>query len=642
MLPTLAMLAMLIASLCVPAMAATYYVSTAGSDSNAGTSPEAAWATLRRVNAAPLLPGDKVLLRRGDQWRGSLRPKSGHEGAPITYGAYGTGPKPVILGSVDRSNPADWKHEGGALWSTGGNAPVRPAVLPPDIPPGKPLVWSLHQEAGAVARLSTTQEGGGGAGLRIDCDEPAKAGNHIQLIATGIPLVEGQAYRLALRARCTQPFRLGLPQLMSVGPPWTGYSSGPPLRAAPVGTDWQVLTQFYRASRTTDNARLTVYLGRVLPRGASLSLDSISFLPCPAEEFPRESIVPVDVGNIIFGEEAACGWKVWEKQDLTAQGRYWYDEDAQALWIYSAENPAVHYQRLECALREHIILQNATSYVIYENLALKYGAAHGIGGGATHHIIARDLDISYIGGGDQMGGDRTVRFGNGIEFWGAAHDNLVERCRLWEIYDAALTNQNGGAPLSENNITYRYNVIWNSEYSFEYWNGPATSDTHDIYFVNNTCLHAGHGWGHAQRPDPSGRHLCFYTSPAPARNIVIRNNIFYEATKNAFYAPAWPREAIDALCMDNNLWVQQTGTMISFKGKAYTMAEFAKYQADYAKEPHSLTVEPGFVDMAGHDFRLAPGSPCIDAGMDLGPGTDFEGTPVPQGPHTDIGAYERK
>ena len=83
------------------------------------------------------------------------------------------------------------------------------------------------------------------------------------------------------------------------------------------------------------------------------------------------------------------------------------------------------------------------------------GAADGLGRGNVHRLPARNCDISWIGGGDQMGGDKTVRFGNGIEFWATAHDCLVERCRLWEIYDAALTNQSGGPNTPQRNITYR-------------------------------------------------------------------------------------------------------------------------------------------------------------------------------------------
>jgi len=280
--------------------------------------------------------------------------------------------------------------------------------------------------------------------------------------------------------------------------------------------------------------------------------------------------------------------------------------------------------------------------VVYEDLALKYGGAHGIGGGSTHHIIARDCDISYIGGGDQRGGDGTVRYGNGIEFWGGAHDSLVERCRLWEIYDAALTNQNNAPNVKQYNLRYRNNVIWNSEYSFEYWNRPENSETYDIYFENNTCVNAGHGWGHTQRADPSGRHLCFYGSPAQARDITIRNNIFFEAATNAFYAPTWSPEEVAALRIDHNCWYQRDGAMVLLKDTAYEMSRFAAYQEQWNKEPNSIVAEPSFVDAAAIDFRLAAGSPCVDAGVNVERETDFDGVSVPQGAAPDIGAYESR
>jgi len=335
--------------------------------------------------------------------------------------------------------------------------------------------------------------------------------------------------------------------------------------------------------------------------------------------------------------------KVWKREDLKTQGQYWYDREFRKLYLVSATNPALLYTTIECALTGHIVNQGGASWVIYENLALKYGAAHGFGGGNTHHLIIRDCDIAWIGGADQYGdGTHTVRFGNGIEFWGAAHDNLVERCRIWEVYDAALTNQNGGAVVEEYNLTYRNNIIWNSEYSFEYWNRPEASETYNIRFLNNTCLNAGHGWGHAQRPDPSGRHLCFYASPARARDLLIANNIFDEATRNAFYAPQWSTEAVTALQMDHNLWRQQEGVMISVCGRSYTMADFSKYQAELGKEPHSLTGDPRLMAPDRGDVRLAPGSPCRDAGMDVGRGRDFAGAAVPQGPAPDIGACEAR
>ena len=98
------------AILCGPALLAAephvYYVSASrGRDSNDGTTPETAWLTLTRVNTARLEPGDCVLFERGGSWRGQLVPASGREGAPVRYGAYGSGPLPRILGSVGRSRP---------------------------------------------------------------------------------------------------------------------------------------------------------------------------------------------------------------------------------------------------------------------------------------------------------------------------------------------------------------------------------------------------------------------------------------------------------------------------------------------------------------------------------------------------------
>jgi hypothetical protein len=77
-----------------------YYVdSRGGNDSNAGTSPAAAWKSLEKVNATTFSPGDRILLKSSSVWRGQLWPKgSGVEGKPITIGMYGGGVKPVING----------------------------------------------------------------------------------------------------------------------------------------------------------------------------------------------------------------------------------------------------------------------------------------------------------------------------------------------------------------------------------------------------------------------------------------------------------------------------------------------------------------------------------------------------------------
>lgn len=82
-----------------------YYVDcVAGNDANDGLSEATAWKTLTKANAASLIPGDSLLLKRGCTWTGSLQAKwNGTETSPITIGAYGTGDNPIIESNVNNT-----------------------------------------------------------------------------------------------------------------------------------------------------------------------------------------------------------------------------------------------------------------------------------------------------------------------------------------------------------------------------------------------------------------------------------------------------------------------------------------------------------------------------------------------------------
>lgn len=82
------------------AFATTYYMdATNGNDNNNGTSETSAWKTLSKINNTTFSPGDFIAFKRGEKWVGRFEFKS--EGAvdnPIVFGAYGTGPKPILTG----------------------------------------------------------------------------------------------------------------------------------------------------------------------------------------------------------------------------------------------------------------------------------------------------------------------------------------------------------------------------------------------------------------------------------------------------------------------------------------------------------------------------------------------------------------
>ncbi len=89
----------------------TYYVSPSGDDNNDGTSPDKAWQTVDGVtiNGYLLKSGDAVLFERGYVYRRTtaLYVKSG-----VSYGAYGTGSKPVLYGSAANYALSRWKPSG--------------------------------------------------------------------------------------------------------------------------------------------------------------------------------------------------------------------------------------------------------------------------------------------------------------------------------------------------------------------------------------------------------------------------------------------------------------------------------------------------------------------------------------------------
>ena len=92
----------------------TYYVASNGSDTNNGRSVTSPFQNLSQVNSLVLKAGDTVLFRRGDTFRGTLLIRqSGSASAPLIFDAYGSGPKPILSGSVPVIN---WTNMGNNIW----------------------------------------------------------------------------------------------------------------------------------------------------------------------------------------------------------------------------------------------------------------------------------------------------------------------------------------------------------------------------------------------------------------------------------------------------------------------------------------------------------------------------------------------
>ena len=588
-----------------------YVDSQSGNDQNTGESPALAWSSLDRVNEADLQPGDAVRFKRGASWRGSLEPVSGEKGHPVTYTAYGEGEKPLLLGSASRSDSSDWTEIHPGIWAT-----EKPAWVPKQtVLDLRESAWHFHREAGAQVSLEKRKAGNGKI-LAIHCQSPGDKSNHIQAWGPSVDwdrAGDSEFLLFRFRARCDKPFRMGRIAIIRSGSPWTTFADGGSV-APEIGPEWSDHEVGLHILAREESAPLHLNLGGLLPAGSTFELEPRELV---AADCTQQRRLDVDVGNIIFDHGRRCGWKRWSVEELKNPYDYFYDPEGKRVFLGMEKNPAEAHTSIELALKRHIVNQGGTHDVVYDGLELRYGAAHGFGGGSTARLVIRNCDLSYIGGGHQHTSEsgKPVRFGNAIEFWGACRDNLVEGCRIWEVYDAALTNQGRGPDSIQENITYRNNLIWNSEYSFEYWNNPETARTRNIQFIHNTCVDAGVVWSHAQRPNPNGSHLMFYTNSADSEGIIVKYNIFYRSTDwGSRYSAGWKPLPE----MDYNVWYVPEGELCYFFREHVPGDDVAGYREKTGLDRNSFFGDPKLIDPASGDFRLSPGSPVRNLPPDGG------------------------
>ena len=98
---------LLFISFCSYAQNTYYFSSSSGNDANVGneTSP---FQTISKLNSLSLIPGDKILFKRGDTFTGQIVVAySGSIGSPIIYDSYSTGDLPILKASNGDNGVAD-------------------------------------------------------------------------------------------------------------------------------------------------------------------------------------------------------------------------------------------------------------------------------------------------------------------------------------------------------------------------------------------------------------------------------------------------------------------------------------------------------------------------------------------------------
>lgn len=258
---TLATALLLFQSFVAPGHAAVFYVdSVTGRDTWSGRAPDprgspatdGPWASLTRVAAQTLAPGDEIRLRCGRQWAETLRiNQSGTDAAPILISTYPSNPctaKPLIRGGA-RIPAHVWSvHQGNAYRAS----------------------WPLNLvENGSLAQSITRWTRWSVLGGETIAFNPGCAGNLPCLDFTSAPgqwsLIISPNFRIDAGTRYTVSFSVLAPRgvnLVAVlrrGGPTNYDALG--LNATVTGTGtWQTQSYSVTSTQAADNARFDLYV----------------------------------------------------------------------------------------------------------------------------------------------------------------------------------------------------------------------------------------------------------------------------------------------------------------------------------------------------------------------------------------------
>jgi hypothetical protein len=350
-------------------------------------------------------------------------------------------------------------------------------------------------------------------------------------------------------------------------------------------------------------------------------------------------IFPSEVCNLVFNEGESCGHLRWNVKDLKKQGQWHYTAigvstvtqgsiqasqfEHGVLYLFSSQNPAKFYSNIECVLWGQRRLVSGQRYVVLEDLAFRNSGVHGFQDCRVDHIMIRRCDFEFIGGA-VWSRDRRIRFGNAIEFWDGARDCVVEDCIFKNIYDSGVTHQGGQESDVPERVYFRNNLFVNCGMASYECRGPAARE---IYFENNTCVHAGGELSMQGEvpprqselyPEPMGHHVFIWRMDQREKmgSVYIRNNIFYESPHGAaIYSTIHPEDEKNYFVLDNNCYYQTMGNLLCrMKGRNYSPSEFPQYQTECDQDAKSLFADPRFINEMISDYRLQKETPCPNAG----------------------------
>ena len=249
------------------------------------------------------------------------------------------------------------------------------------------------------------------------------------------------------------------------------------------------------------------------------------------------------------------------------------------LYIKCKDNPKEILGHVKISLRNNLIkIGNNT---IVDGIIIENTGAHGIAG-ASFNIYIKNCVLQNIGG--SYINDSGTRYGNGIEFWNASNNTIVENCIFKNIYDAGYTLQGDAVKSGFYNSICQNNIFINCTYPIElFCHNNLNIDNcgfENNVVKNNIIINQGQGFGYETRPDkfqPS--NLVTWILPYPKVKFEYTNNRIYNS-RALYYKGVNAAEDMYSRCIhaDNNLYYVTSETKYFLDVNKYQDLEYMHSQ----------------------------------------------------------------
>jgi len=580
-------------------LAATYYIdATGGNDANDGLTEQTAWQTLGKVNSYPFAPGENVLFKRGERWRGFLRiSSSGSADMPIVFGAYGDGPLPIIDATTLTSG---WTALGNNLYSLPWPLAadyLRPSVLVyggESLPPVYTLTFAdltvapapnniLHQAFWQTMIVTSADINGNTvSGLSIydgwNTTSPVVALlGTIETNPPGAPPIDLTPKRSSL----TEPGH------------WYWYDNTLYLYSdiPPDDKKVEVVSQLYAID---SNQKDYITIQDLAVRGGN---SAGVILEINTDHATLRNLLIYDTGMLYWGG----GITVWGANDNT-----------------------ISDNEIRSTLK-HGILCTAWNGVST--------TGNNISGNYIHHTGGAGVALADANTSDNIIEHNTIGYTNqlnfdsaGIHLNNSGTGNVIRYNRIFNGGSSSMKSAGIMADINPAPTKFYYNLIYGNN------NGgiDITGSGHEIY--NNTLYHNNESIWNAGEID-------FFPWGTGVSNCKVKNNIIVASDgKFLFTVNNWGYDSTQGHDIDYNAYMGNTAYPFIWGDKV--TSNFDSWKTLSSQDVHSFETSTIGLSNPPIDFGLTNNSPAIDAGIDVALTYDFAGTPVPQNNFVDMGAYE--